>query len=85
MLIKLYEKNNNPKDIDRIVRLLNDGGIIICPTDTMYAFCCNGLKASDQDLDSRSLRQGRWEHTLTPTGGSSAPRSQDRRAEPRYI
>ena len=38
MIIKLYEKNNNPKDIDRIVRLLNDGGIIICPTDTIYAF-----------------------------------------------
>ncbi|EPT33935.1 L-threonylcarbamoyladenylate synthase [Phocaeicola abscessus] len=45
MLTKLYEKNNNPKDIDRIVQLMNDGGIIVLPTDTVYAICCSGLKS----------------------------------------
>ncbi|MGP1436583.1 MAG: L-threonylcarbamoyladenylate synthase [Phocaeicola sp.] len=44
MLFKLYEKNNNPKDIDKIIQLLNDGGIIIIPTDTVYAISCNGMK-----------------------------------------
>ena len=44
MLIKLYEKNNNPKDLERIVQTLEDGGIIIYPTDTMYAIGCHALK-----------------------------------------
>jgi tRNA threonylcarbamoyl adenosine modification protein (Sua5/YciO/YrdC/YwlC family) len=44
MLIKLYNKNNNPKDLERIVQILEDGGIIIYPTDTMYAIGCHALK-----------------------------------------
>lgn len=44
MILKLYEKNNNPQDLQRIVDLLNDGGLIIYPTDTMYAIGCHGLK-----------------------------------------
>ncbi len=44
MLIKIYEKNNSPRDIDRIVQTLEDGGIIIYPTDTMYAIGCHALK-----------------------------------------
>ena len=44
MLIKLYEKNNNPKDLAHIVEVLKEGGIIIYPTDTMYAIGCHALK-----------------------------------------
>ena len=44
MLTKLYEKNNNPKDLARIVEILKEGGIIIYPTDTMYAIGCHALK-----------------------------------------
>ena len=44
MLLKLYEKNNNPADLQQVVDLLNDGGILIYPTDTMYAIGCHGLK-----------------------------------------
>lgn len=44
MIVKLYESNNNPNDIERIVDIINDGGIIIYPTDTMYAIGCHGLK-----------------------------------------
>ena len=44
MLLKLYEKNNNPQDLQQIVDILNDGGLIIYPTDTMYAIGCHGLK-----------------------------------------
>ena len=44
MLIKLYEKNNSPKDLARIVEVLEEGGIIIYPTDTMYAIGCHALK-----------------------------------------
>ena len=44
MLLKLYEKNNHPNDLQRVVDILNDGGILIYPTDTMYAIGCHGLK-----------------------------------------
>lgn len=44
MLLKLYENNNNPADLQQIIDILNDGGIIIYPTDTMYAIGCHGLK-----------------------------------------
>lgn len=44
MLLKLYNKNNNPLDLQRVVDILNDGGIVIYPTDTRYAIGCHGLK-----------------------------------------
>ena len=44
MIQKLYEKNNDPKVLQRIVDILEDGGIIIYPTDTMYAMGCHALK-----------------------------------------
>lgn len=44
MLLKLYENHNNPEDLQEVVNILNDGGIIIYPTDTMYAIGCHGLK-----------------------------------------
>ena len=44
MLLNLDNKNNTPADLQRVVDLLNDGGLIIYPTDTMYAIGCHGLK-----------------------------------------
>ena len=44
MLLKLYNKNNDPKVLQEIVDILNDGGLIIYPTDTTYAIGCHGLK-----------------------------------------
>lgn len=44
MTLKLYEKNNDPDDLQRVVDILSDGGIIIYPTDTMYAIGCHALK-----------------------------------------
>lgn len=41
MIIKLYEDNPNPRDILEIVRILKDGGVIVYPTDTLYAFGCD--------------------------------------------
>ncbi|MCD8260458.1 MAG: threonylcarbamoyl-AMP synthase [Bacteroides sp.] len=44
MLIKLYEKNMNQDDLEEIITILNDGGLIIYPTDTVYAIGCHALK-----------------------------------------
>nr|WP_203558474.1 L-threonylcarbamoyladenylate synthase [Bacteroides sp. 519] len=43
-MLKLYPKNNSPQDLQKIVDVLNNGGIIIYPTDTMYALGCHALK-----------------------------------------
>lgn len=44
MMIKLYEKNNSQRDIDRVLDVLNGGGVIVFPTDTTYALGCHALK-----------------------------------------
>lgn len=43
-MIRLYDKNNDLKKIAQIVAVLNDGGVIIYPTDTTYALGCHALK-----------------------------------------
>lgn len=45
MLIKIYPGNPNPVQIRKIARILELGGIIIYPTDTVYAIGCS-IKAS---------------------------------------
>jgi tRNA threonylcarbamoyl adenosine modification protein (Sua5/YciO/YrdC/YwlC family) len=45
MFLKLYEKNPDQRQIDKIVELLRDGGVIIYPTDTVYGMGCDITKA----------------------------------------
>ena len=44
MLIRLYEKNTSQRDLDRILDILNGGGVIVFPTDNAYALGCHALK-----------------------------------------
>lgn len=37
MILKLYPNNPNPRYVKMIIDCLNDGGLIVCPTDTIYA------------------------------------------------
>ena len=41
MIIKLYEDNPNPREILEVVKILKEGGVIVYPTDTLYAFGCD--------------------------------------------
>ncbi len=41
MFIKLFNENPNPKEVRRIVEILQNGGIIIYPTDTVYGMGCD--------------------------------------------
>jgi tRNA threonylcarbamoyl adenosine modification protein (Sua5/YciO/YrdC/YwlC family) len=43
MLLKIFEENPNPKDVRKVVSVLQEGGLIIYPTDTMYAVGCDAL------------------------------------------
>ena len=40
-LIKIYEENPNPKAIKKVVEVLKKGGLVIFPTDTVYALGCD--------------------------------------------
>lgn len=40
-LIKLYEENPNPRQVEKIVAVLRQGGLIIYPTDTVYGLGCD--------------------------------------------
>lgn len=39
--IKIYPENPNQKEIDKVVKVLRDGGLIIYPTDTVYGLGCD--------------------------------------------
>ena len=45
MLLKLYEKNTDQKVVQKVVELLQYGGVIIYPTDTVYGIGCDITKA----------------------------------------
>jgi len=39
--IKIFNQNPNEKEIDKVVKILQQGGIIIYPTDTVYGIGCD--------------------------------------------
>ena len=39
--IKIYPENPNPKEIQKAVKILKDGGLVIYPTDTVYGLGCD--------------------------------------------
>lgn len=39
--IKIYAENPNPKDIRRVVDIIRKGGLVIYPSDTVYALGCD--------------------------------------------
>ena len=53
MILKLYDTNPNPGDIRRVVDVLRKGGIIIFPTDTVYAFGCDMFNGVGVELISK--------------------------------
>jgi tRNA threonylcarbamoyl adenosine modification protein (Sua5/YciO/YrdC/YwlC family) len=40
MLIPLHHQNPNPRDLKKVIDTLNKDGVIILPTDTIYAMAC---------------------------------------------
>ena len=57
MLLKLYPENPNPRQVQQVVEVLRSGGLIVFPTDTVYAFGCdlNNNKALQKLADIRSV------------------------------
>jgi len=42
--IKIYNDNPNPKEIAKVVQVLQKGGLVIYPTDTVYGLGCDITK-----------------------------------------
>ena len=58
MLIKLFEDNPNERDILKVVEVLKNGGVIIYPTDTIYAIGCdiNNVKAIQRGCQLKGIK-----------------------------
>ncbi len=41
MLLAIHPKNPEPRKITDVVQRLNKGAVVVCPTDTVYAFACS--------------------------------------------
>ena len=42
-IFKVYNDNIAPNQVEKVVEVLKDGGVIILPTDTLYAIACDAL------------------------------------------
>lgn len=58
MIVKIYPENPNQKEIERVVEILRNDGVIIYPTDGVYAFGCSlgSLKAIEKIKTLRNKR-----------------------------
>ncbi|MEZ7887728.1 MAG: L-threonylcarbamoyladenylate synthase [Flavobacteriales bacterium] len=41
MLLQIHPDNPDPRKIKQVIECLNDGGVIVYPTDTVYSFGCS--------------------------------------------
>ncbi len=57
-LIKIYNENPNEREIDKVVKVLQKGGLIIYPTDTVYGLGCDitNTKAMEKVAQLKGLR-----------------------------
>lgn len=58
MFVKIYSENSNPKEIARIAEILRNDGVIIYPTDGVYAFGCSLLSRKGRER-IKSIRNKR--------------------------
>ncbi len=56
--LRLYPTNINRTYIDEITTILDRGGLVVCPTDTLYAICCDALdnRAAERLCRLKGLR-----------------------------
>ncbi len=58
MIVKIYPQNPNPKAVEKVVNVLQNDGVVIYPTDGVYAFGCslNSVKAINKIKSIRNKR-----------------------------
>ncbi len=65
-LLKLYPENPDPKKINKVVTTLQNGGIIIYPTDTIYGIGCNiyDARAIEKLCNIKGIKSGRYQFSF---------------------
>ncbi|PKP22989.1 MAG: threonylcarbamoyl-AMP synthase [Bacteroidetes bacterium HGW-Bacteroidetes-21] len=66
MLLKLFGENPNPRILQTIVDTLKNGGVIIYPTDSIYAFGCdmNQQKAIERIAKIKNINPEKAQFSL---------------------
>ncbi len=59
MLLKIYNENPAPRHIKKMVEILNNGGVVIFPTDTIYGLGCSliRIKAVDRIASIKGIKR----------------------------
>ena len=67
---KLYEENPEQKKINKIIEILQNDGVIIYPTDTVYAFGCSIMSrnAIDKLARLKGMKPGKERFSLVFDG-----------------
>ncbi len=63
MIIKLYNESNSERELQRICDILRDGGVVIYPTDSVYAMGC--AISSAKGIDNLRQLSGKDSKSLT--------------------
>lgn len=66
MLLAIHPANPEPRMVARAVELLNAGGVLVCPTDTVYAFVCSCMhtRAIEQVAALKGVKPAKAELSL---------------------
>lgn len=64
--IKLYPENPNQREIEKVVNVLQKGGVIIYPTDTVYSFGCdlNNTKALERIARIKGVKANKADFSI---------------------
>lgn len=65
MLLKIYPENPSQRAIDQVVKCLEDGGIIIYPTDTIYGIGCDIFKPKSVERITEILGDKKKKNAMT--------------------
>ncbi|MDM9631646.1 L-threonylcarbamoyladenylate synthase [Robiginitalea aurantiaca] len=59
--IRIYEENPNPREVERVVKILRKGGLVIYPTDTVYGLGCDftNSKALERLARIKGIKAGK--------------------------
>lgn len=65
MLLKIYPENPSQRAIDKVVSCLQDGGIVIYPTDTIYGIGCDIFKPKSVEKIAEMLGDKKKKSAMT--------------------
>lgn len=60
MLTKIYGENPSERELQRVAAVLESGGTIVCPTDSVYAFGCSLRSAKAVERLRRLKEEGEF-------------------------